>query len=67
MALNHEVAGARGLGWVFRGHPCDEDGDVNSPVRKTTTDDDERRPATNSNGGSARVNVSDGAPAVFGG
>jgi hypothetical protein len=36
-------------------------------VQRTTTNDDKRRPATRSDGGSARVYVGDGAPAVFGG
>jgi hypothetical protein len=67
MALDHNSAGDRELGWAIRRHQHEEDDDANSPVQRTTTNDDKRRPATRSDGGSARVYVGDGAPAVFGG
>ena len=67
MALDHATTGDRGLGRAIRGHLCEEDDDANSPVQRTTTDDDKRRPATRSQGGTVRLNVDGGAPAVFGG
>ncbi len=67
LARDDATTGDRGLGWAIREHPREEDDDVNSPAQETTMDDDERRPATRSDGGSARVDVDDGALTVFGG
>nr|CAE02525.2 OSJNBb0003A12.12 [Oryza sativa Japonica Group] len=67
MALDHNSAGDRELGWAIRRHQHEEDDDANSLVQRTTTNDDKRRPATRSQGGTVRLNVNGGAPAVFGG
>jgi Domain of unknown function (DUF834). len=61
------TTGGRGVDRVNGGRLRVEDDDANSLVQETTTDDDERRPATRSQGGTARLNVDGGAPAVLGG
>nr|AAX95613.1 hypothetical protein [Oryza sativa Japonica Group]ABF97125.1 hypothetical protein LOC_Os03g36520 [Oryza sativa Japonica Group] len=66
MALDHNCAGDRELGWAIRRHQHEEDDDANSPVQRTTTNDDKRRPATRLKRRRARLDGVRGAPAGFG-